>query len=77
MPIGESAVLISPIINKWSLKCDLNFSNISFTTVGAFAFGAQKFRIEKSSWWIFPFMSMKYASLSLDDFQLEIYLIRY
>jgi hypothetical protein len=40
LSIGESGVLGSPTNNVWSLICDLSFSNVSFTIVGALAIGA-------------------------------------
>lgn len=39
LSIGESAMLKPLTINVWGSKCELSFSNISFTNVGAFAFG--------------------------------------
>jgi hypothetical protein len=45
--------------------CDLSFPKVSFTNVGALAFRAYKLRIETSSWWIFPLVSIKYFSTSL------------
>ena len=39
LSIGESEVLKSPIIIVWGLMCDLNFSNASFTYVGALVIG--------------------------------------
>jgi hypothetical protein len=33
-------VLKSPTINLWALMCDLSLSNVSFTNVNAFVFGA-------------------------------------
>lgn len=62
MCFGESRVLKSPTINVWGLICGLSFSNVSFTNVGALAFGAYMFNIEKSSWWLFSFMSIKCPS---------------
>ena len=47
------------------LMCNLSFSNVSFTNVGALAFEAQMLRNEMSSWWIFPLMKMKCPSPSL------------
>ena len=41
---GESGVK-SPTTNVWVSMCDLNFSNVSFTNVGALAFVAYMFRI--------------------------------
>ena len=47
------------------VQCVLfSFSKVSFMNLGALAFGAQMFRIESSSWQIFPLMSMKGPSLS-------------
>jgi hypothetical protein len=40
--------------------CYLSFSKVSFMNMGTF--GAQVFRIEMSSLWIFPLMTMKYPS---------------
>ena len=40
LSIGESGMLKSPTISVWSLMCELCFSNISFTYVGALVFGA-------------------------------------
>ena len=37
LSIGESGVLKSPTIIECVLMCDLGFSNIYFTNVGAFA----------------------------------------
>ena len=38
--IGENGVLKSPTISVWGLMCDLSFSNVSFTYVGALVFEA-------------------------------------
>ena len=51
MCFGESRVLKSPTINVWGLMCDLSFSNVSFTNVGALAFEALMFKTESS---LFP-----------------------
>ena len=40
LSIGMSGVLKSPTINMLGLMCDLSFSNVSFTNVGALVFGA-------------------------------------
>ena len=40
LPSGNSGVQKSPTISVWSLMCDLSFSNVSFTYVGALVFGA-------------------------------------
>ena len=40
LSIGESEVLKSPTICVWGLMCNLNFSNVTFTYVGALVFGA-------------------------------------
>ena len=40
LSIGESEVLKSPTISVWGLMCDLSFSNVSFTYVGALVFEA-------------------------------------
>ena len=40
LPIGENGVLKSPTINVWGLMCDLNFTIVSFTNVGALTCGA-------------------------------------
>jgi hypothetical protein len=58
-------VLKSPTTIVWFSMCDLSFSKVSFKNVGAFAFGPLMSRIETSSWWIFPLMSMKCPSPSL------------
>lgn len=50
LPIGLSGVLKSPTIDVWLWVCDLSFSHVDFTSVGALAFGAKMFRIEMSSW---------------------------
>jgi hypothetical protein len=47
LAIVESGVLKSPTINVWGSMCDLIFNNVSFTNVGALAFGKW---IETSSW---------------------------
>ena len=39
LSIGERGVLKSPMISVWGLMCDLNFSNVSFTYVGALVLG--------------------------------------
>jgi hypothetical protein len=39
MSISESGVLKFPTISVWGLMCDVSFSNVSFTNVGALAFG--------------------------------------
>ena len=39
LSIGEHGVLKSPTISVWGLICDLSFSNVSFTYVGALLFG--------------------------------------
>ena len=57
--LGKSGALISATINVQCSICGLSFSNVSFMNVGALAFGAQMVRIELSSWWIFPLVSMK------------------
>ena len=57
LSLSEHGVLKSPTTSVLNSICDLNFSNVSFTNVGAL--------IERSSWWIFPLMSMKCSSLSL------------
>ena len=49
LTIGESGVLKSPTISVWGLMCDLSFSNVSFTYVGALVVGSEMFRIETSS----------------------------
>ena len=38
--IGESEVLKSSTVSVWGLMCDLSFSNVSYTYVGAPVFGA-------------------------------------
>ena len=43
---GEVGVLKSPTINVWGSMCDLSFSNVSFTNVGALVFGVYMFRVE-------------------------------
>jgi hypothetical protein len=43
--------------------CALSFNKISFMNVGVLALGAWLFRIESSSWWILPLMSMKWLYL--------------
>ena len=48
--IAESGVLKSPTIIVWGVMCTFSFSKVSFMNVSAFAFGAQMFRIESSSW---------------------------
>jgi hypothetical protein len=65
LSICESGVLKSPSINMLGLMCDLSFRNVSFMNVGALEFGAWKFRIEMSFWWIFPLKRMKCFSLLL------------
>ena len=56
--------------------CDLNLRSISFIYEGAFAFGAQMFRIKISSLWTFPVTTMKCSSLSLlIDFSLKCILL--
>ena len=35
LPIDESEVLKSPILNVWGLMWDLSFSSVSFAYVGA------------------------------------------
>jgi len=42
----------------------LNSSKVSFMNVDALAFGAEIFRTESSSWYVFPLMNMKCPSLS-------------
>ena len=39
LSIGESGVLESPTISVCSLMCDLSFSDVSFTYVGALYLG--------------------------------------
>jgi hypothetical protein len=75
--IGESGLLRSQITNVWGSMCDLNFTNTSFTNVGALAFEAQMFRNQISSW-ILSLISMKCPSLSLlIAFVLKAYFIRH
>ena len=40
LSIGKSELLMSLTIGVWGSMCDLSFSNISFTYVGALVFGA-------------------------------------
>jgi hypothetical protein len=40
LSIDESRLLKSPTIIVWGVMCALSFSNASFMTVGALAFGA-------------------------------------
>ena len=40
LSIGESGVLKSPTISVWGLMCNLSFSNVSLTYVGALVLGA-------------------------------------
>jgi hypothetical protein len=47
LSITESVVLKSPTIILWGVKCALSFSKVSFMNVGALAFGAKVFRIER------------------------------
>ena len=71
LSIGESGVLNSPNIDVLGSTRDLrfsNFSNFSLMNVDALAFEASVFRIEMSSWWIFPLMSMMCSSASLLDY---------
>jgi len=69
----ESGVLKSPTIIMRGAMCALSFSKVSFMNMGALAFGAPIFRIESSSWWIFPLMNMKCPSLSFfNDFWLKV-----
>jgi hypothetical protein len=55
---GENEVLKSPTIIVWGSMCVLRFSKVSFRSVGAHAIGAQIFRIESFSWWIYLFHVM-------------------
>ena len=55
----------------------LSFSNFSFTNVDILAFGALTFRIECSSWLIFPLRSMKYPSSSFMITSLKVDFIWY
>jgi hypothetical protein len=48
--IGERKVIKSPTIKVWGSMCDLNFTNVSFTNMGALILGAWMFGIEISSW---------------------------
>ena len=57
--IEESGVLKSPTIIVLGAMCALSSSIVSFTNEGALAFGAQMFRIESSSWWMFPLTNKK------------------
>ena len=45
--------------------CDLSFSNVSFTYVGALVFGTFMFSTGISSWWIFLVTNMKCPFLCL------------
>jgi hypothetical protein len=45
--------------------CDLSFSNVSFTNVGALAFGTEMLRSEMASWWISPLLSINCHSVFL------------
>jgi hypothetical protein len=64
LSISESGMLKSPTIIVWGLMCVLSFTKVSFMNVGATAFGAEIFRIETFSWWIFPLMKIKCTSSS-------------
>ena len=57
-------MLKTPTIIVWGVMCALRFSKVSFMNVGALAFGAYMFRIESSSWQMFPLTNMKCPSLS-------------
>jgi hypothetical protein len=50
LSIDESGVLKSPTIIVFSAMCALSFTKVSLKNVGVLAFGAQMFRIERSSW---------------------------
>jgi hypothetical protein len=45
--------------------CSLSFSKVSFMNVVTLAFGVKIFRIESSSWQIFPLVSVNCPSSSL------------
>jgi hypothetical protein len=45
LSIDESGVLKSPTVIVGGAMCALRFSKVSFTNVGALAFGARMFRI--------------------------------
>ena len=64
LSIDESGVLKSPTINVWGATCALSFTKVSLMNVAALAFGASIFRIENSSWMIWPLMCMKWPSVS-------------
>ena len=62
LSIGESGVLKSPTIIVCGEIYFLSFSRVSFMNVGDFLFGANKLKIESSSWQISPVMSKKCPS---------------
>jgi hypothetical protein len=64
LSIGES-IFKSPTVSVWGSKYNLSFRNGFFMNVVDLTFGAQMFRIDMSSWWIFNLVSMKCPSPSL------------
>ena len=58
LSIGESGLLKSPTIIVGGSMFVSSFSNDSFVNEGTLAFQMYMFRVDTSSWRIFPLMSM-------------------
>jgi hypothetical protein len=65
LSIGESRVLKSHTINMLVSICTYKFSDACLMKLGVLKFGAYKLIVVISSWWIIPFINMKWPSLSL------------
>ena len=63
--IGKRGVLKYPTSSMRDLFCALSSSNVSFIYGSAFILGTKMFRMQTSSWWTVPVMSIKCPSPSL------------